>query len=109
MSIVTVDSIEDTQLCRQRELEDYDKAITYPRNDLLLDIHLLRSAAFVPSRSLAGSTDRFVCPQMPASRGLFVRQPHGPLQVRDALASWCRSCAATATTSGRRIAGSFSR
>lgn len=85
MSIVRVHSIEDTQLCRHRELEEHDSSITYPWNDVLLNIHLLRSAAFVPSRFRAGPADQFVCPQLPASRGLYVRQPQGPLQVRDAL------------------------
>lgn len=85
MNALRLSSIEGTKLCRHREDEDDAEPIRMPQRALLTDVHLMRSSAFAPSRLAVEYPDEFVCPQMPAPRGLFLQQPAGPLRVRDAM------------------------
>jgi len=80
---VPVADIYGTQLC---SCACRDRDFTYPPSALLLDLHLMRSAAFLPSRlCTAEPRNAFICRQLPASRCLSLYQPAGPLVVRDAL------------------------
>ena len=84
--MVREDSIVETMLFRDRDDgSPADGRISYPQSALLVDCHLMRSTAFAPSRQKVSALDEFVCRQVPASRGLCLLQPNGPLTVRDAL------------------------
>lgn len=78
----SIESIDRTSLYRG----DDEPRYSHSREMLLLDIHLLRSAAFTAARLVGPPRVELCCPQHPAKRRtLAFDGPSGLLCVRDAL------------------------
>lgn len=77
-----LDDIDQTALFNVDRDDDH---FSYYWDCLLLDVHLMRSGIFCPSRAQQPEVAGFHSPQRPNTVGLFAHQTQGPLVVRDAM------------------------
>jgi len=81
-AIQSIDGICQSSLYRG----DEEQRFSFARDALLLDLHLLRSGAFVPARCQDETRLELGCPQSPPGRTkLSFDAPQGLLRVRDAV------------------------